>query len=346
MEQIEIIPKSIQLLKMDDAEYFSSKYKDYISNSKLSLLNPKEGGSIEKFNAGFRSSYSDSFELGSAIHSMILQKDLFYISNFRKPSGKLGIFIEKIFHYRSKGLSINNSLNLASESADYYNGKLTPTRLKTALKSGLAYYFYLLKDSIIEKEINSPKTPIYLSESIYSKYELCIKNMLNNSDIVQLMDKNSFNEYAILCDIIVTTKCGTIELKLKAKLDNFILDHENQTVILNDLKTTSRPISFFMGNRVKVIEEGKEYWKWFNGSFQKYKYYRQMGMYLWMLQCAIQVEKNLAYKSKTNMVVVETAPNFESRVYPVYNKNIKKGLAEMKQLLIQLAEWKIQGLMN
>ena len=40
MAVIEIVPESIQLIKMTDEEYFSDKYKDYISNSKLGLLNP------------------------------------------------------------------------------------------------------------------------------------------------------------------------------------------------------------------------------------------------------------------------------------------------------------------
>jgi len=62
---IEIIPDSIELVKMDDATYFSEQYKDYISNSKLSLINEDEGGSEEKFFSGFKSSFSDSFELGT-----------------------------------------------------------------------------------------------------------------------------------------------------------------------------------------------------------------------------------------------------------------------------------------
>jgi hypothetical protein len=52
MEQVEIIPESIRLLKIDDATYFGPEYKDYISNSKLKLINPDEGGSREKYEQG------------------------------------------------------------------------------------------------------------------------------------------------------------------------------------------------------------------------------------------------------------------------------------------------------
>jgi hypothetical protein len=345
--QIEIIPESIKLIKMDDAEYFSEKYKDYISNSKLSLINPDEGGSKEKYMTGFASSYSESFELGSALHAMILQPDLFYISQFKKPSGKLGIFIEKIFEFRNKGLSIQDSIDNASEAADYYKGKLSKTRLTTALKAGINYYFYLWKEFSVEKEVHGSKTPIYLSASIHNKYIECMSNALVNDDILSFMGLgiNSYNEYAIFCEVNVTLDSGEeVIIKLKGKLDNFVIDDENSTLILNDLKTTSKPVSFFMGNNVRIMEDDKKYWKWFDGSFQKYRYYRQMAMYLWLLQCAMQALHGIMYSSKGNMVVIETTPNFESKVYPVSNGDIRKGLAEMKKLLIYIAEWKIQDL--
>ena len=46
---IRILPETIRLVKMTDKEYFSSENKDYISNSKLGLINPDEGGSYEKY---------------------------------------------------------------------------------------------------------------------------------------------------------------------------------------------------------------------------------------------------------------------------------------------------------
>ena len=64
---------------MSDPEYFAQK--DYISNSKLGLINPDEDGSPEKFQFGISSEYSESFALGSAIHATILQPDYYIISD-------------------------------------------------------------------------------------------------------------------------------------------------------------------------------------------------------------------------------------------------------------------------
>lgn len=53
--------------KINDEVYFSPTYKNYISNSRLSLLNPKQQGSPEKFFAGFKQSFNPSFALGKII---------------------------------------------------------------------------------------------------------------------------------------------------------------------------------------------------------------------------------------------------------------------------------------
>ena len=255
MSRLEIIPETIQLLKMDDEVYFSEKYRDYISNSKLGLIDLDDiEGSVEKYLSGFQEGYNSSFELGSAIHASTLQNDLFYISTFRKPGGKLGIFVEKVLKYRSSGLTIQESINKGSIDADYYSGKLSGTRLKTAIKTGYLYYHYLNNDAQIEMQHNDPKTPIYLSDVSNKSYVGAMKEIANNNEMCKLLNPTdyligceSYNEYAILCEVNVFLDDDTvIRLKIKGKLDNFIIDHASALLILNDLKTTSKPVSFFM----------------------------------------------------------------------------------------------------
>lgn len=351
MAEIEIIPESIQLIRMSDEEYFSDKYKDYISNSKLGMINPEEGGSLEKFLSGFKEEYSSSFELGSALHAAVLQPDNYYISKFKKPGGKLGIFIEKLFELRKKdsSIKIQTAISKASISADYYSNKLSGTRLKTALRTGLPYYLYLWHDQSVEMSANYPKEPIYLSESIYDKYKSCMTNLIKNKEALELLspvadillDKDCFNEYAIFCELVVTLDNGKrVILKFKGKLDNFSVDGFNKVVLLNDLKTSSKPASFFMGNNVRMKEGTKDKWVWYDGSFQKYRYYRQMAIYIWLLQCYLRKESLKGFKFKVNMIVVETVPEYGNAIYPVNNAYIKKGLREANKLLTLVAEWK------
>ena len=341
VESIEIIPESIQLLKMTDEEYFSPLYKDYISNSKIALIDPDEEGSYNKYIEGFKGDYSDSYELGSAVHATTLQPEFFNISDIRKPTGKLGVFAEKLYDLRQTGLNIQDAINEASKQANYYSGKLTNNRLKTAIKSCIPFYLQRIH-SVEELD----KKTLFLSPPIALKYEKCLIGLDNNPEVARTLHPEGFiqnpevyNEYAILCEILVTTNNVQTKVKFKAKLDNFTIDHENEILTLNDLKTSGKPVSYFMGNQVTITnEEGNISKVWYNGSFQKYHYYRQMAVYGFLLSCAVKKLFNLSYKLKANMVVVETIPDFSSRVYKVHNKDIKRGLNEFKKLLILIAD--------
>lgn len=344
MSRIEIVKESIQLIKMSDEEYFSSKYKGYVSNSGLGLIDPKEDGSGEKFESGFKSAYSSSFELGSAVHAMLLQKEFFTISHIRKPSGKLGVFAEQVFKLRLEGYTIQNAIDKASLVADYYVGKLSKVRLTTAIRSSISFYLSRIK---LVEELG--KQTLFLSDALADKYEFCMLGLNGNSKIQELLNPGEeelvnveiFNEYAIFCEVDFTDDDGVVtRVKLKGKLDNFTINHDSEEVTLNDLKTTGKPAKFFMGNYVKVInEEYEESDVWVNGSFQKYHYGRQMGVYGWLLQCALKQLYNLDYKLKVNMLVVETIPNYNSKVFVVNGNYIKEGLKEFKQLLTLVVKW-------
>ena len=59
-------------------------------------------------------------------------------------------------------------------------------------------------------------------------------------------------------------------------------------------------------------------------------------MYLWLLACYYK-HKGIDYIPKANMVVVETIPDYKTKIFPVNGKQIKEGLDEFKKLLILVA---------
>jgi hypothetical protein len=343
---VELIVDSIVADKISDEEYFSSKYSEYISNSKLSLLDPNEGGSYTKFIEGFKNDFSESFELGGAIHSMILQPEYYEISEIKKPSGKLGVFVEEVFKLRKEGFPLYAAIEQASINANYYSGKLKGKVLKNAIKSGLP--FYLDRCKVVEA---IDKSLIFLSEANSYKYSQCMLEVTANPKIRQTLYPGHFsrpcdvyNEIAIFCDFKVIYEGKEYIVKFKGKLDNFTINHEEYEITLNDLKTTSKPVNYFMGNKVRTFtEETGEQWVWYDGSFQKYHYYRQMAIYMMLLQAYIAREELSGYKFNSNMVVLETLPNFKSKIFPVKNSDIKKGLQEFKKLLIELVKCKVQN---
>jgi hypothetical protein len=63
------IIESLKLEKIDDSVYFSKKYSNYISNSRLGLL--KSGGA-KAFFEGFKPIFSSSLDLGKIIFEFVI----------------------------------------------------------------------------------------------------------------------------------------------------------------------------------------------------------------------------------------------------------------------------------
>ncbi len=68
LDNIQLIPlmDTLRLQKIDDSEYFSVKYNGYISNSRLSLLNPNQDNDPKAFFEGLtkHNKYSDALIFG------------------------------------------------------------------------------------------------------------------------------------------------------------------------------------------------------------------------------------------------------------------------------------------
>ena len=321
---IKIIPESVKLLRLSDEEYFSDTYKDYISNSSLSLLDPANNGSIKKFLDGYKNDYSESFELGSAVHLECLQKGEYKIIDIDKPTSKLGVFSEKLYNLRKEGLPIYKAIQEASIQANYYANKLNDKKIKNALTQLLPYYLQRLE----LPEDNY----VILPSRLYEKYTMMMKSINSNKKFLAKLNPNDefkdnvkiYNEYAILCEIDID---GRI-IKFKGKLDNFTVDEENKKITLNDLKTTGKPINYFMGNYI-YKENGER--QWYNGSFQRYNYYRQLAVYLILLKKALPQYSDYSYNC--NMLVVEALPDYKSDIFKVSLKHLQQGLEEFKNLL-------------
>lgn len=350
--KIEIIPESINMKIITDTDYFSSEYKQYISNSKLKLINPEEGGSPQLYNDGLKSEYSSSLEFGSAIHCLLLQPDDFFLSDYpNRPAAKQGLFWDYLIQYRKQGLSIQESIDKASDKASYYKGKLTRTLLVKAFDAGFQYYIDATKNGILLPV--DGKEPIITTPKSQKEITNCFEAIKDNDDIMNELQLQNLsnskifrNEEALFVDFKVTLPDGkVITLPFKAKLDNYSIDPDIKEVVLNDLKTTGKYVSYFMGNFVDVLDEnGKAKGQQFlNGSFQKYHYYRQMGVYMLILQTYIKSLGYTDYTYKANMLVVETQSPYNSKKYFVNNAYIKKGLMEFKELMCRVAYHTIYG---
>ena len=311
-----------------DSQYFQIPGT---SISKLKLLDPDCGGSPEKYQSGFDFGFNASLAVGTAVHELILQPKEFTLSDYtNKPSAKLGLFCEYVVQYRKQGMKIYEALDKASVKANYYAGKFTEKRRKDAIKQGLEYYLKAIRGEFKDSDI-------VVDKKTYDTVLACIDSYNRNWDIQNIVKpgilepKQYLNEIALFSTIKVTLPKGeVVEIPFKGKLDSVVIDHETKTIYLNDLKTTSSQIQYFMG-----------YWSgdnFVNGSFQKLKYYFQMATYLIVLQKYCREVLGLTdYSYKANMFVLETTGEHKSANYPVSQGYINEGVKTMKELLVRLA---------
>jgi hypothetical protein len=326
---------------ISDEVYFSKAYGNYISNSRLKLINPDEGGSPSKFFAGLNNNkiYSDALIFGSAVHELTLQPNDFVLTEIDRPTAKAGFMADYIWDNYLEAAednigelidSLEDSVYIeASNEIDYYKGKMNDEKI-AALKDKC--YQYWTERAFYEAEHVDGPTPIYLPAKTREQLLQVLEAFNKNKKFVDLLhpsglleDPISMNETTILMDMEYTVTLPEGEytgvLHLKSKLDNYTIDGENNTITVNDVKTTGKYVTEFD-----------------NGAFKFFHYYRELGMYTWLLRHAAAKEYNIFNPTiKSNCLVVETFPGYFTKTYELTKGDLLKGMQEFGWLLRQVA---------
>lgn len=334
-----IIPviDSIKRLDIDDNVYFSSKYSGYISNSRLKYIDPTEDGSPELYRNPPHLT-TNSLQIGSAVHCILLQPDSFVLApKMHKPTAKLGMVADYVHKHKSDDVSIEDTIREASRNIGYYVNQID-SKIPMVIEKCTPYWEALAEPRWKKKGIEE----IFLSDSDHDVVTGCLKACYDNQQIMNKLHPTdafgdpveSYNEIAFFIDFLVTYKgkqCTTLRFKMKA--DNYTVDVENKKVVLNDLKTTGKPVAWFMN---------EEY-----GSISHYHYYRQLFLYLWVLWLYCErkygATKETGWTSEANFLVVQTIPEYKSRCYNVNSNWLKKGKIEAEELLKRVAAQQIFG---
>lgn len=334
VDNIKIIPllDTLRLQKIDDSEYFSKKYSGYISNSRLSLINPKQDGSPEKFFNGFTFTYSPAFQIGSAVHELILQSDLFYlVDSVNKPTAKLGAIADELYPiFKEKNIKDEDIIN-AAVKIDYYGGNLNQNKINNVLNSCTPYW---TSRKQFESTYSENKELIYLDKKSREIVCNCVNALKSNKNIQNLLHPSSIiyepiseNEQAILLDVEVEMPNGNnFILSLKAKLDNYTVDFDTNTLIVNDVKTIGKIVSEMQNN------------------INKFHYNREFAVYAYLLILCAQKYYNMSNPIvKGNYLVVSTIPNYYTKVISLTKRMYQEGFNEFKYLLRLVAYYYDKG---
>lgn len=324
--EIKLTPliESLKLEKIDDSVYFSEKYKNYISNSRLGLM--KSGGP-EAFFAGFKPIYSSSLDLGSAVHEITLQSNLFTIcKEVDKPTAKLGVLSDKIYNTLKGELPTPEQICDVASEIDYYHGLLTEKQIQNVFDKCTDYW---ASRRDFEASYTGSKEVIFLDKRTRETAQNCILALKNNKHIQNILhpisdfgEVISENEQAILLDVLVEIPelSAKFILKLKSKLDNYIINEMENEIQVNDIKTLGRVVSEF------------------NINIEKYSYNREIAMYSFLLTLVAKKYYNLDDPNvKGHYLVVSTIPQYYTKVVPMTKKMFIEGFSEFKSLLKKVA---------
>lgn len=325
MIDIKITPliETLRLEKISDNEYFSERYKNFISNSRLSLIDPRKDGSPDKFFSGFKSSFNPSFILGSVVHELILQPESFDLADdLGRPSAKLGAVADELYSIAKDRKPTEEEVIKAATKIDYYSGCLTAKKLDELYDKCFPYWD---ARKHFESVYIEDKELIYLDSKSRETVLNCVKALKNNKYVNKILNpKNEFgeiyieNERAILLDIQV--EIPELEakfiLRLKSKLDNYTIDTLEEKICVNDVKTIG-----------KVVSEA-------HNNITKFSYNRELAMYSWLLSLCAKKFYNINNPTiKGNYLFVSTIPSYYTKVIPMTKKMFAEGFNEFKYLL-------------
>lgn len=322
------IIESLRLQDISDEEYFSKKYSNYISNSRLGLINPDQDGNPEKFFITGFTNMSDSLIFGSRIHEQVLQPESFILSTIvDRPIGKTGYIADYLYDNKLYNPT-DEELYKAAQKFEYFGNRLTMDKALTLRDKCL---FYINNRLEYEKEYKSNKPVLtYIDSKSRERIYGCLNSINKNKLIQELLHPTGLinkpivgNEKTILLDLKVEyPNHEPFILKLKSKLDNFSIDLDSNTITVNDLKTTGKPTQYF------------------SESLNKYRYYREMGMYSYLLSLCANKFYNLKNpKIKSNFLVVYTQPSYYSEVVKMNKGMFMKGFNEFIKLVKLVAHY-------
>jgi hypothetical protein len=159
-----------------------------------------------------------------------------------------------------------------------------------------------------------PSTSI-ISKEDYTRAETCLNKLKNykvSSDLLFNTEgdkRETINEFEIYHTISQYDN-----LEAKCKLDRVIIDHENKCATIVDFKTTSS-LAFF------------------NKSYYKYKYYRQLAYYRWGLRKYIFDTQFTDYKIICKIVAMELSKIMPLKVFTVSEADLVQGENELITLI-------------
>jgi len=223
------------------------------------------------------------------------------------------------------------------------------TKISSKIKAyGKAYNTKAIKEEDVKKKAESLQRKLkdyinYLEKSkeykdILTKAEWNLINRLKEAvfehkiatEVLGMGGSNELfkSQISAYSELPIFWKYPTdIDVDCKSMVDRLVIDKENKTIKLIDLKTTSNI--------------GK-----FSDSFNDYSYYRQLAFYWLAVYYMAKNDSSIPdirdYKKETYIIALQKRDIPECRVYKIPEHKLNEGLAEIERILPEIA-WHIEN---
>lgn len=313
---------------MSDQNYYA---REEISNSDLGELQASPRRFMMRKQHEMSTKKSAAMELGSLIHGFALEPDKYIMAEVAPVGGKMGEYIKAYFQLEKVGTPEERIAEMAYEMSGYKPSHSKPETILKSFKTkeeNIAYYNFLKESD--NKIALSPKDKTIIEGCLTSLRGHAVSNKLLFSTNNEAFSEKEifFNQYDVDC---------------KSKLDRLIIDHENKTITVVDLKTTSGMVySECKKLKSKTGILFRDYHTTgFLFSCLQYNYHRQLAFY-------INAAKSLhpEYTVEAYMVAVDTKGSYDVAVYQLPEEWLKHGREDIEKLLSEYKHYKETNLWN
>ena len=311
-----------------DSDYFGKFFHKFVSNSRLSLLNPLQDGTPDKFFNGQEHSFNDSFFFGSAVHELILQPESFVmVDGIDRPTAKLGFMADELCGEKDPTME---AVRAASKKIGYFESTID-SKYNFIIKKCRPYWNKRIQWDRDNCKIG--KVPIFIDSKRRKAVYDTVAAFERNNDFKKAMkpsflikEPDSYNEMAFVTTFRVDTGKNKYVIPFKGKTDQVIFDYDLSEVKINDVKTTGMEMGFFKDNILR------------------FHYAREMAVYLYLAMT--YAKETLGWKKvsgKSSLLAVESMGDHQTCLFDLSNAVIMHGWFEFVQLLKLIGYYLDQG---
>jgi hypothetical protein len=304
----------VEFKYLSDKDYFAL---EGISNSQLScIINGPEHYLLFKNKERER---KDHNVFGSLFHCLLLEPDEF-LSRYFIVNESIDIPDSK--NQAGRAIYLANKQDMFTESGELTQGDLDTLHSQLEVKrKKQKFYDEIMKYADFIEALQMSKDKETISHSQLNIAKNCVESVRRNKkyDCFFSPDLPSHNEH---CVLFIPEG---FYIQCKGKIDRCIIDIKNKKLVLLDMKTTGKPLTYFQQ------------------SYRSFEYYRQLAFYLMGLLSWLGLRwLPNDWSIEVYILAVEKEEPYCSKFFPVSLRDLDLGKRRYEELLAKL-QWHIEN---